>query len=188
MSLIHYISSPRPLPLGEFCSNKNIKNTNSETKLIKFSKSQSYIGTIPLDKIIDLSSINEGEIETFESYKDVAGIFVENLDLQRESIKKHFKNQYIYQLIANWGAFYISENLKIQNIESFNVNKECILKLFEFIRVNSIDGEQFEIYSSWVGEEEMPKKSESIKIINLKSLEIKDIFELEDKEYIIINI
>ncbi|AEV69445.1 hypothetical protein [Acetivibrio clariflavus] len=155
MSMIHYLAANRELPLGSF--NSTEKNAP------------------------------DSERRVYKSMEEAAGIYMEKLDpkIYSGEIAKHFKNSNIYVVSPNFGKFFIYPDLKERFEESYNANRKCLIELFKYIRDNICEGEEFEIYSCWTGEESI-HDNKVYKVIDLKSFKMDDEFSLDDKEYILI--
>ena len=187
MSMAYYIASSKELPLGEFQSNK-VKisgSNNKDIKAIKIISGQLSKDYTPVDKIIDISDLKIGEdgIKVYETYVDAAGIYIKNIELQDEKMKKQFKNKYIYEVSPNWGKFLISEGLKNQFPDVFAINKKCINDLFEYIRQNISNNDEIEMYTCWIGQE---SDQNFHTVIDLKDFILGDNFKFEENQYILI--
>jgi len=155
MSIIHYLSANKVLPIGEF---------NSSGKNLKLNS----------------------EVFTYKSRDEAAGIYVQKLTTPSVDILSHFKNSNIYTIAPNIGKFFFCPELKVQNEETYYENRKCILELINYICENICDGEEFEIYSCWSGEEELIQEEKLHEVIDLKHFSLGDEFSLDDKKYILI--
>jgi len=155
MSVRHYLAANKILPIGEF--NSSIKNKTN----------------------IDNHS--------YKSLEEAAGIWVQKFEPQPHNIEilKHFKNSNIYTVSPNWGKFFIYPALKEKFEDSYYANRKCILELFNYIRENICDGEEFEIYSCWTGEESN-QDNKLYEVIDLKHFNLGDEFSLDENKYILI--
>lgn len=188
MSLFHYIGSSKELPLGERGRRKSSadKSSGKLTKAIRFRSAHLPEGAIPLEQIVDLSHIQEDEIEVYDSMEDAAGIYIQDLGTWNGEIRGHFTNPFVYQIAANWGGFSVHPNLKENFPEQYKAHVKCIRELFDLMKEYGSDHEQFELYTCWDGEEKQRKNEKLHKIIDLKIFQLGDEFELKDKQYILI--
>ena len=189
MSIYHYIGANKKLPLGER-GRKKIDSSHGEDNQKTVIRIENYTlpeGSIPLEQIIKMPNINSNEIEEYETMEDAAGIYIGDIYPSHSKIKKHFKSKYIYQFSANFAYFSLNERLLELDSEMYLVNKKCFNELFKYIEENINENEEIEIYSCWDNEEEEPRIKRLDMIINLNSFEIGVNFELEDKQYIIVN-
>lgn len=186
MSIVHYISSNKELPLGEFGvirTNNNISNEVSANCNINSKISSNHI---PIEKIIGLPEIKDTEIDKYENYDDLAGIYVSRVDNTDNGIRRQFKNYYIYCVSPCCGKFIISDIMKKTDSLMYNINMKCINELFKYIYQNIPENGMFEIYTCYIGEEGVERNHELNTIIDLDSLVISDNFAFLDKQYILI--
>ena len=183
----YYIASPRELPIGKF-GVQRINNDNSGVKktVIRFAGFTPSKDYIPLEQIVDIKDIPKEQIEEFNSFEDASGLYVEAIEENRQRVKHHFKNKFVYQFSAVWGKFVLNNELKKLDYEMYKANRKCINELFNFIRNNSIENDELEIYSCWVDEEGFEKNRNLCKEIDLKLFTLEDSFNFKDREYIIV--
>lgn len=189
MSMTHYIASTKKLPLGEFGSSKaKICDINEKVKAIKFTSVQLPEDYVPLENIIDLTEldIKKNEIEIYETYNDAAGIYVQNIELQDEKIRKHFKNKFIYKVSPNWGKFFFSKELLSSDPQMYMLNKKCVNELFAYIRQNICENEEIEIYTCFINEECDERNDNLDMVIDLQNFNSSDGFELKEKQYVLV--
>jgi len=183
MSIMHFLAANKEMPLGSF-GEKSIKNATKDKKAIQFKNVELPEGYIPLEQVIDLSDIKEEEIEVYSTYEDAAGIYVEKVPTENENVKKHFRNQFVYLVSANIGKFIVNDEIKKANEQMYLANKKCVSELFEYIRNNKGENEEFELYSCWFGEEEQERDINLDTVIELKEFQIGDNFYLKEQQYI----
>ncbi|MNI27857.1 hypothetical protein D3C73_816130 [compost metagenome] len=119
---------------------------------------------------------------------DAAGIYIQELGVWNEGIRKHFKHPYVYQISANFGSFYLSPNMKKSYPENYKADLKCINELFLLIREYGSADEPVEIYTCWSGEESDEPNNDLNLVIDLLSFELKEGFELKEKQYIQVRI
>lgn len=189
MSIYYYIGANKELPLGSRGKKiiNNGYNDDTPKKIIKIKNCKLHEGSKPLEEIIDMSKFKENEIVEYETMIDAAGIYIEEVFSTHSKIKKHFKSKYIYQIAPSFGQFWLSQKLFELDDECYLVNKKCVEELFKYIDENLGENEEIEFYSCWDSEEEMPRYKGLDKTININNFQIGDYFELEDKQYIVVN-
>ncbi|AZT89654.1 hypothetical protein ELD05_02715 [Caldicellulosiruptor changbaiensis] len=179
MSLFHYIAAGKELKLGSF----GLKQSEGEKRkkwLEKFFEEAKNKPKGTIFELIDLTNINEDEIEVYDTWEDATGIYVEEITKEEEEVRKHFKNKFVYRIFGN---FYISERLKRINYEKYKAHKKAINLLFDYISSNLSEGEIIEVYSCYWGE--WDREPEIISNIDLNNFELPEEFELRCGEYIV---
>jgi hypothetical protein len=177
MSLMHYISANKELPLGVI-GKKEPKQIGMSLEKLKKTKA-----CMPIETLIEKGILVPEKVKVYDSLDDLGIIKIGNIYDGNEVVKKHLKNKFVYKL---YGSFHLSERLKNHSIESYNRHKKCLEELFKYIKENISDEEEFEIYTCWANEEGEERNMELDKVIDLKSFIIPESFDFIEKEYIVI--
>ncbi|ABP66148.1 hypothetical protein Csac_0512 [Caldicellulosiruptor saccharolyticus DSM 8903] len=179
MSVMHYISADKELPIGGF----GFKPIEGEEKrkyleMIYQQDESARKGTIL--ELIDFEEIDFDSIIVFRTIEDASGIYVYELSDSEKDVVQIFKNRFVYRLE---GIFYFSEKMKERNLEIYKARKKELNVLFEYISSNITDEEIIEVYScEWGKWTEKPK---IITEIDLSTFVFPEEFELRCGEYII---
>ncbi|TLS51715.1 hypothetical protein FE782_14580 [Paenibacillus antri] len=183
MSLFHYIASNNPLPLGETGGRKSAldKSGRMPTKAFHFLSNESSYVHFPGDYP---SSICEDEIEVYETIEDAAGIMIYDLHQGYDTIRKHFKQPYVYGIAPNWGSFHFNLEVKELFPEDYRASVKCVTVLFDLMKKIGDDQAVFELYSCWIGEETQERNPELDTFIRLSIFTLGDQFELKERQYI----
>lgn len=130
------------------------------------------------------AKFKDGEIEEYDSMQDLAGIYIEPLHERNVVIKKHFGSTYVYGIAANWGGFFLNPLMKKDFPEDYKAHVKCIEELFRLMKDYGTDGDEFELYSCWYGEENEARDDSLTRDVDLHSFTLSDDFKLKDKQYI----
>jgi len=97
---------------------------------------------------------------------------------EKESVKKHqFTTPYVYEVSSHWGI----EITKHMNQETCEESKKKLIALCEMMNHYLKEGDYFELFSCWVGEERDEREGE----ITLKLGELNiDNLEIPEKTYL----
>jgi len=183
VSLYHYIGSKRELPLGQRGGVRvENKDNKSAFNIIVFKNGDPP--AIPVERLYDTAEIKEDEIEVYDSMLDLVGIYISRLNEKNMLIRKHFENPFVYMIEPSWGGFDLSPLLKQNFPEYYKRHVKCIEELFKLMQDYGTDGDEFELYSCWINEENEPRDDSLTRVIDLSSFTLADNFELKDKQYI----
>ncbi|MDF2938374.1 MAG: hypothetical protein K0Q90_3747 [Paenibacillaceae bacterium] len=187
MSRFYYIGSPVPLPCGERGLKFTMKRYGevAATPEHQQKKEESRrSGMVPISDIVDLSYMNDRLIQVFETEEDAAGIVIRELSQYRVSIRTHFRQPYVYELIPQGGGLEIPHNLPEEAAENFLSTRKCCRLLGQIFHENAVIGEYFEFYTCWAGEEEWPREKKRDRDVDLASFVWEEGLQPQEKQYI----
>lgn len=191
MSLYHYMASAKPLPLGARGGKKSLDDVSGDKppKAFRFKAYELQEGMTPIDQIMDLSHIQDDEIEVYDTMEDAAGIYINSLGPWNEVIKRHFKLPYVYEVAPNWGQFFYSEELKLKFPEEYRASRKCVTELFQLMRdYGDEQNNEFELYSCWTENEHKARNHRLDRFIELNTFNWEDSFQMHDQQYIVVKI
>ncbi len=180
MTLYTYIGSNRELPLGDRGGARMVTEGSISNMIVFRDSNHPWV---PVTRFND-TSIQENEIEVYDSAVDLAGIHISPLHEGNMGIKKHFSNPNVYMIDANWGHFTFSSKLIESSPEQYKVNMKCFAELVNLMRDYGVVGDTFELYACWVEEEGNPRNDSLDYEIDFDLFPALESFELRDKQYI----
>lgn len=143
-------------------------------------------GAVPLEQLFDLSHLRAEQFLVYDSMADAAGIFIQKLSDGNKPVRQHFRHPFVYQISPNCGQFTLHPARLEKFPDEYEANQKCIRELFRLMEEYGEAGDEFELYSCWIGEETEPKKSSNT--IELQKFTIDREFELKDREYIVVKL
>lgn len=111
-----------------------------------------YVGSpvqLPVRPLVDVAG--ENELYIGQTYADVE---------EKEAVKEtHFSTPYVYEITYNsWGM----ELSPYDEKEEYERHKKGMLELCAFMDSYLQDGEFFELYTCWIGDEADPREAEIV--------------------------
>lgn len=181
MSIAYYIAANKELPLGYTSDNWD---NEKEIKVIRIlsleaSKEEEDTTTISIPEVL------EDEIKICNTMDELASTYVTNVDDETKSaLKKQFKNSFIYEISPVWGEFSLKSKMREENIEEYKTCKKCIEELFKYIGDNLNNQEEIELYACYIDEESEKRNMSLDRNIILSEFELKEGFEIQDRQYV----
>jgi len=174
MSHFHYLAAPRRLDNISYGEQKThietIEKVGEDQVLIN-GHIKSSLGTLK-DRSLDFL---KEELLIYEHEEDAAGIYITPLDFVDYSVSKRFNQEHIHGVSANFGKL-------IDFGRQTKVDQKCLSSLVEYLKETMHEGENFEFFTSWAGEEDFDLKSELEFNINDPSLTRN--LKILDRQYI----
>lgn len=185
MSLFHYIGSPVELEIGAFgskLSKDSPQNVSEVGKIIIKELPENFLFGMEND-----ISVWPDKTIIYDNLVDASEICISNIhNKTKDNLRKHLKNQYIYEISTTWCSF--SYNLEHSNsrIDLAHASRKCVELLFRYIDERITSTSYFEIYSCWADEEIHMREVDLDINIEINDFILPSIFDLKDKQYICI--
>lgn len=191
----HYIASPVELPVGVRGVKQSIKKYSEVKENVQAKREEmKKQGIVSIEDIVDLSHLKDENWIVFDTQEDAAGISIYPIEPKEieghysKAILGHFKNSFVYEVVAEWGKFRIDARFKNMDLDLYNAHLKCVHELFKVMRDFGTEGQKFELYTCWDGEWHEKRDTTLDRSIDLKSFEVGGFFELRDRQYIEVEI